>query len=126
MIAEERNRHVNQENITILRFPKVSKLEVGNYALNKKAALEKFGKKYPKYTFDRTSVNNWKKTISDGKDVHRKNGRPNLLIDELLLSKVKDVITGTRLARSNFKKNGNFNGNRSCKDLSRTFEILRR
>ena len=43
--------------------PERIKNEVGEYALihGTKSALEKFGKKYPKYTFIRTSVNNWKK-----------------------------------------------------------------
>ena len=45
--------------------PERIKNEVGEYALihGTKSALEKFGKKYPKYTFIRTSVNNWKKKI---------------------------------------------------------------
>ena len=40
--------------------PERIKNEVGEYALiyGTKSALEKFGKKYPKYTFIRTSVNN--------------------------------------------------------------------
>ena len=67
-----------------------------------KSALEKFGKKYPKYTFIRASVNNWKKKNEKGKrndnaTVHRRKGRPNLLDDEFLV-KVKDVVTGVRLA----------------------------
>ena len=43
--------------------PERIKNEVGEYALihGTKSALEKFGKKYPKYTFIRTSVNKWKK-----------------------------------------------------------------
>ena len=43
--------------------PERIKNEVGEYALihGTKSALEKFGKKYPKYTLIRTPVNNWKK-----------------------------------------------------------------
>lgn len=54
------------------------------------------------YTFVRTSVNNWKKKIEKDKKqnndtVHRRKGRPNLL-DDQTLGKVKDVVTGVRLA----------------------------
>ena len=64
--------------------------------------MEKFGKKYPKYTFIRTSVNNWKKKIekdkkNDNATVHRRKGRRNLLDDEFLVN-VKDVMTGVRMA----------------------------
>ena len=43
--------------------PEHIKNKVGEYALiqGRKSSSEKFGKKYPKYTFIRTSVNNWKK-----------------------------------------------------------------
>ena len=49
--------------------PERIKNEVGEYALihGTKSALEKFGKKYPKYTFIRTSVNNWKKKNKKGR-----------------------------------------------------------
>ena len=49
--------------------PERIKNEVGKYALihGTKSALEKFGKKYPKYTFTRTSVDNWKKQIEKDK-----------------------------------------------------------
>ena len=84
--------------------PERIKNEVGEYALihGTKSALEKFGKKYPKYTFIRTSVNNWKKKIekdkkNDNATVHRRKGRPNLLDDEFLV-KVKDVVFGVRMA----------------------------
>ena len=65
-----------------------------------KSALEKFGKKYLKYTFIRTSVTNWKKKIekdkkNDNATVHRRKGRSNLLDDEFLV-KAKDVVTGVR------------------------------
>ena len=60
------------------------------------------GKKYPKYTFIRTSVNHWKKKIEKDKKnnsatVHRRKGRPNLLDDEFFV-KVKDMVTGARIA----------------------------
>ena len=79
--------------------------EVGEYALlnGAKLAVEKFKKNYPKYTFIRTSINNWKNKIQRDKNdpvsstVNERRGRPNLLPDELML-KVEDVITGVRLA----------------------------
>lgn len=85
--------------------PSNIKKEVGEYALlnGTKSALEKFKKKYPRYTFFRTSVNNWKTKIQKNKNhsvsstVYEKRGRPNLLPGKLLL-KVKDVITGVRMA----------------------------
>ena len=45
--------------------PERIKNEVGEYALidEAKSVLEKFGKKYSKYTFISTSVINWKKKI---------------------------------------------------------------
>ena len=64
--------------------------------------MERFGKKYPKYTFIRTSVNKWKKKIEKDKKYdnainHRRKGRPNILDDEFLV-KVKDVVTGVLIA----------------------------
>ena len=49
--------------------PERLKNEVSEYALIKgtKSALDKFGKKLPKYTFIRTSVNNRKKNIEKHK-----------------------------------------------------------
>ena len=49
--------------------PERIKNEVGKYALihGTKSALEKFGKKYPKYTYIRTSLNNWKKKNEEDK-----------------------------------------------------------
>ena len=57
----------------------------------RKPVLEKFGEKYPKYTFRKTSVNNGRKTLkksqkNDNATVHRRKGR-----------KVKDVVTGARM-----------------------------
>ena len=78
--------------------------EVGEYALinGTKSALDKFGKKYPKYTFIRTSVNDWKKNIEKDKNdnnatVQRRQGKSNLLDDGFLV-RVKDVVTGVRMA----------------------------
>ena len=53
------------------------KLDVGNYAeiYGTKTALDKFQKKYPKHTFLRISINNWK--------------RKNIRADEL--QKKKDI-----------------------------------
>ena len=49
-----------------ISVPECIKNEVGEYALihETKSILEKFRKKYPRYTFiRRTSVNNWKNKI---------------------------------------------------------------
>ena len=61
------------------------------------SALIHFKKKYTRFTFLRTSVNNWKKKEKNGVNYTLKqgSGRPNLLSDELL-GKVKDIIVGTR------------------------------
>ena len=50
--------------------PRHIKNEVGEYALlnGTKLAVEKFKKKYPKYTFIRTSINNWKNKIQRDKN----------------------------------------------------------
>ena len=84
--------------------PERTNNEVGEYALihGTRSALERFGKKYPEYTFIRQSVNNWKKKVkkdkkSDTATVHRRKGRSNLL-DQKFLVKVKDVVTGVRMA----------------------------
>ena len=83
--------------------PERIKNEVGEYVLmhRTKFALDKFVKKYPKYTLIRTSVNNWKKIEKDKNNdnatMRRRKGRPNLSDDEFL-GKVKDVVTGVRMA----------------------------
>ena len=63
------------------------------------SAIKKFSVKYPKFTFIRTSVNNWKNKCKTGGDnfVFKKVGRPNLL-DDNLIKKVKDIAIGTRQA----------------------------
>ena len=53
--------------------------------------LDKFGKKYPKYTFIRTSVNNWKKKIE--KDKNYNNVTLHKRKDDEFLGKVKDWST---------------------------------
>ena len=70
----------------ITNVPEKIETEVGTYALNHgtKAALERFNKIYPKYTFLRTSINNWKfktKKGKKGKTIFKPNGRPNVLSD---------------------------------------------
>ena len=67
-----------------------------------------YGTEYPKYTFIRTSVNNWKKKIekdkkNDNATVHRRKGRPKLLDDEFLV-KVEDVVTRVRKAGGVFSR----------------------
>ena len=65
-----------------------------------KAALERFNKTYPKYTFLRTSINNWKfkaKKEKEGKTIFKQKGQPNLLSDDLM-AKVKTIMIGTSAA----------------------------
>ena len=80
--------------------PEGMKNGVGENALmhGTKSALEKFGKNYPKYTFVRTSVKNWKKKVekdkkNDNPTVRSRKYRSNLL-DEEFLVKVNDMVTG--------------------------------
>ena len=105
IISNEIKSHTQPRKNYHTSVPESIKNEVGEYTLihGTKSALEKFGKKYPKCTFIRTSVNNWKKKIekdkkNDNATVHRK-VRPNLLHDEFLV-KVKDVVTGVLMAGS--------------------------
>ena len=80
-------------------IPEKVKREVGNHALTFRtlSAIKKFSVKYPKFTFIRTSVNNWKNKCKTGGDnfVFKKVGRPNLL-DDNLIKKVKGIAIGTR------------------------------
>ena len=65
-----------------------------------KAALERFNKIYPKYTFLRTSINNRKFKITKGKEgktILKRKGRPNLLSDDLM-AKVKTIMIRERTA----------------------------
>ena len=69
IISNEIKSYIQPLNNYNTSIPERIKNEVGEYALihGTKSALEKFGKKYPKYTFIRTSVNNWKKKIEKTK-----------------------------------------------------------
>ena len=69
IISNEIKSHTQPRKNYNTSVPKRIKNEVGEYALihGTKSALEKFGKKYPKYTFTRTSVDNWKKQIEKDK-----------------------------------------------------------
>ena len=75
--------------------------KVGNHALTFEAtsAIKTFSVKYPKFTFIRTLVNNWKNKCKTGDNnfVFKKVGRSNLL-DDNLMKKVKDIAIGTRQA----------------------------
>ena len=75
------------------------KREVASYAkeFSTQAALKKFRSKYPKLTFNRTTVNNWKKKFERPEALGRKIGRPNMLSDDII-KKVKDIVMGTRIA----------------------------
>ena len=101
-LAEEELRRCARPRKYQCNIPENVKREVGAYALEfgTKSAIKKFTKKYPRYVFIRTSVNNWKCKCKTGQvDVNfqKKIGRPNLLEDDLL-KKVNDIAIGTRLA----------------------------
>ena len=83
-------------------FPETIKREAGKYALlhRTKATVERFNKVYPKYTFVRTTINNWKLKINnekDGKTIFKKKGRPNLVSDDFM-KKIKTIMIVTRAA----------------------------
>ena len=75
--------------------PEKVKREVRNHALTfgTSSAIKIFSIKYPKFTFIRTSLNNWKKKCKTGGDnfVFKKVGRPNLL-DGNLIKNVKEHV----------------------------------
>ena len=75
-------------------IPEKVKSKVGNHALifGTSSAIKIFSLKYPKFTFIRTSVINWKNRYNTGGEnfVFKKVGRPNLL-DDNLIKKVKDI-----------------------------------
>ena len=78
-------------------IPEKVKREVGNHALTfgTSSAIKKFSVKYPKFTFIRTSVNNWKnKCKTRGYNFVFKKVGQNLL-DDSLIKKVKDIAIGT-------------------------------
>ena len=60
---------------------------------------KRFSVKHPKFTLIRTSMNNWKNKCKTGIDnfVFKKEGRPNVL-DDNLIKKVEDIAIGTRQA----------------------------
>ena len=65
-----------------------------------KATVERFNKVYLKYTFVRTTINNWKlkmKKEKDGKTIFKKKGRPNLVSDDFM-KKIKTIMIGTQAA----------------------------
>ena len=88
--SAKRQKHQN--------VPEKVRKEVGKYALihEKKAAVDKYSKIYPKYDLKRTSLNKWKTKCKGNKEntLIKKSARPNLLSDELL-QKTKDIIIGT-------------------------------
>ena len=90
---------VDQRSIYQKEIPEKVKREVGNHALifGTSSAIKKFSVKYPKFTFIRTSVNNWKNKCKTGGDnfVFKKVRRPNLL-DDNLIKKVKGITIGPR------------------------------
>ena len=82
------------------------KRETGKHALlyGTKATIERFNKAYPKCTFVRTTINNWKlkmKREKDGKTIFKKKGQPSLVSDDFM-KKIKTIIIGTRAAGTFF------------------------
>ena len=82
--------------------PETIKREAWKYALlhGTKTTVEQFNKVYPKYTFVRTTINNWRlkmKKEKNGKTIFKKKGRPNLRSDDFM-KKIKTIMTGTRTA----------------------------
>ena len=82
--------------------PETIKREAWKYALlhRTKVTVERFNKVYPKCTFVRTTINNWKlkmKKEKDGKTIFKKKGRPNLVSDDFM-KKIKTIMIGTRTA----------------------------
>ena len=78
------------------------KTNVGTYAPihGTKDALERFNIIYPKDTFLRTSINNWKSKIKKDKverTIFKQKGQPSLLSDDLM-AKVKTIMIGARAA----------------------------
>ena len=72
LIVENEMKKLTQvKKKRITNVPEKIETEVGTYALNHgtKAALERFNKIYPKYTFLRTSINNWKFKIKKVKEL---------------------------------------------------------
>ena len=69
IISNEIKSYTQPQKNDKTSVPERIKNEVGEYVSidGTKSSLEKFGKKYPKYTFIRTSINNWTKKIQKDK-----------------------------------------------------------
>ena len=89
IVENEIKKSTQVKKTRITNVPENIKTEVGTCALiqGTKAALERFIKIYPKYTFLRTSISNWKfkiKKDKEGKTMFKWKGRPNVLSDDLM------------------------------------------
>ena len=69
IISNEIKSYTQPQKNDKTSVPERIKNDVGEYVFidGTKSSLEKFGKKYPKYTFIRTSINNWTKKIQKDK-----------------------------------------------------------
>ena len=79
MVENEIKDQYKSESIITKLSQKQSKERLGNMH-GTKATVERFNKVYPRYTFIRTIINNWKlkmKKEKDGKTIFKKKGRPN-------------------------------------------------
>ena len=97
---EELNKSYSRPHRYSKDIPDSVKIEVSRHArdLGTASAIKKYTIKYPKYTFNRTTVNSWKSRYKENeKTVGKKVGRPNIL-DDNLLKKVMDIAIGTRMA----------------------------
>ena len=97
---EELNKYYSRPHRYTKDIPDSVKIEVSRHArdLGTASAIKKYTIKYPKYTFNRTTVNSWKSRYKENeKTVGKKVGRPNRL-DDNLLKKVMDIAIGTRMA----------------------------
>ena len=98
IVEDEIKNSVQRPSTYQKAIPERIKREVGTYAdgFRTAAAMKKLRAKYSKYSFNRTTINSWKKKFKDA-DTFEKAGRPNLL-DSDLLKKVKDIAIRTRMA----------------------------
>ena len=78
--------------------PETIRKEAGKYALlhGTNATVQRFNKVYPKYTFVRTTIYNWKLKMKKEKD-EKKKGRPNLVSDDFM-KKIKTIMIVTQAA----------------------------
>ena len=98
--AEEMQKTYQRPKNYQVKIPAKIKKEVDLYArdFGTASAIKTFTTKYPKYSFIRTTIKNWKKKYNNGDQIIIKRiGRPNLL-DSGMLKKVKDIALGTRMA----------------------------